>query len=72
MIRLFKRLFSRSQKEDRIGYAVLRKDEITGKKYWETWDGEGENKIIFELEEPLILPPGGLPIGTMIVIYRKK
>ena len=49
-----------------IGFALLKKDDIAGKKYWVTWDGEGYNELIFEIGEPLVFPPDALQIGTRI------
>ena len=70
-IKLFLKLFLR-RKKNRLGYAVLTKDTISGKNRWITWDSKGEDKIIYDLSAPLIFPSDKLPIGTYIEMYRKK
>lgn len=52
--------------EEMIGIALLKKDSISGKKYWDTWDGEGRNEVIFNADEPLMFPPEELQVGTMV------
>jgi len=49
-----------------IGSAILKKDNFTGKKYWVTVDGEGGNEVTFSGGQPLMFPPDGLQIGTMV------
>ena len=71
LIKLFLKLLSR-KKKDRLGYAVLKKDVISGKKQWVTWDTEGKNKIAYDLDAPLIFPSDKLPTGTYIELYREK
>jgi len=51
---------------DMIGYALLEKDNILGKKYWVSWDGEGYNKVVFDVDQPLVFPPEKLQIGTRL------
>jgi len=53
-------------KERLIGFALLKKDDFTGKKYWSTWDGDGGNEIIFSAGQALTFPPNELQIGTRI------
>lgn len=49
-----------------IGYAVLKKDSLTGQKHWISWDGKGYNEITFGEGEPLLFPPDTLQIGTRV------
>ena len=49
-----------------VGSAILKKDNFTGKKYWVTYDGEGDNEATFSGGQPLIFPPDELQIGTVI------
>jgi hypothetical protein len=49
-----------------IGFALIRKDDFSGKKYWVTWDGEGKNEAVFSAGQALTFPPDELQIGTRI------
>jgi len=49
-----------------IGSAILKKDNFKGKRYWVTWDGEGNNEVAFSGGQPLIFPPEQLQIGTKL------
>jgi len=49
-----------------IGSALLKKDDISGKKFWVSWDGEGNNEVAFSGRQPLIFPPEQLQVGTVI------
>jgi len=70
---IWKRLFSRRRlKGIKVGYAYLEKDEISGKKYWVTWDAEGEDRFALDPGLPLVLPPSDLPLGTYVEIYQRK
>lgn len=49
-----------------IGSALLKKDDFSGKKFWVSWDGEGNNEAAFSGGQPLVFPPEHLQIGTVI------
>jgi len=70
-MKLFLRQFLR-KKKNRLGYAILKKDDISGKKRWITWNTKGEDKIAFDLGAPLVFPTDKLPVGTYIEMYKKK
>lgn len=56
----------RTRQEEVIGAAVLKRDNLTGKKFWTTWDGEGQNEVIFSAGQPLMFPIEELQVGTRI------
>lgn len=49
-----------------IGTALLKKDNISGKKYWTTWDEDNCNEVIFDDGQPLMFPPEALQVGTRV------
>ena len=49
-----------------IGLARLEKDDLSGKKYWVSWDGEGNSEVTFSGGQPLVFPPNQLQIGTSV------
>jgi len=49
-----------------IGSALLKKDSLTGQKYWISWDGKGGNETTFDEGQPLVFPPDILQIGTRV------
>lgn len=55
-----------------IGYALLKKDSLTGKKYWISWAGKGDNEVTFDEGSPLVFPPDTLQIGTRVHLLPPK
>lgn len=56
----------RTFQEELIGTAILKRDNFTGKKYWTTWDGDGQNEVTFSAGQPLMFPPEELQVGTRV------
>lgn len=54
------------QRRGLIGYAVLKKDSLTGVKAWVSWDGDGADERTFDEKQPLVFPPDTLQIGTRV------
>lgn len=55
-----------------IGYAILKKDGLTGKKYWVSWDGEGHNEVTFSGGQPLVFLPEGCQVGVRVELLAPK
>jgi len=51
-----------------MGSAILKKDNLSGKKFWVSWDGEGNNEVAFSGGQPLVFPPEHLQIGTKVYL----
>lgn len=56
----------KSRRVEMIGSAIVKKDNFTGKKFWVSCDGEGDNEVTFSGGQPLMFPPDGLQIGTIV------
>lgn len=59
-------------KDNIFGRALLQKDDLTGKKYWSTWDGKGKNEVVFSAGQALSFPPDELQVGTGIHLIAPK
>ena len=51
-----------------MGSAIVKKDPFTQKKYWTSWDADGESEVSFTAGQPLQLSPEHLPIGTEVIL----
>lgn len=56
----------KQSRPERIGTAILRRDNFTGKKYWVTWDGDGHSEATFSAGQPLMFPPEPMRVGTRV------
>jgi hypothetical protein len=52
-----------------LGYAVLIKDDISGKNRWATFNNEGTDHVNYGLDEPLVFPTAKFQLGTKIEIH---
>jgi len=66
------RIKKRSFQRVIIGSAVLKKDHLTGKKFWVSWDGQGNSEVTFSGGQPLVFPPEQLQIGTTIQLLSPE
>jgi len=51
---------------------LLKKDGLTGKKYWVSWGEDGREEVIFSAGQPLVFPPEGMQEGVEIKLCRPK
>lgn len=59
------------KKRIKRGYAVLNSDDISGKKYWVSFDGKGEDKLPFDYGKPLTFDPKQFEPGLCIELYTE-
>jgi len=74
-MKLFSLLRRKKNHEVVVGVAILKKDEIRGKKYWVSWsvdNGELHNRVDFDVDAPLIFPPEGVQIGTKVQLINPE
>ena len=72
-MKLFSLLRRKKNHDVIVGVAILKKDEIRGKKYWVSWsvdDGEFHNRVDFDVDVPLIFPPKEVQIGTKVQLLN--
>jgi len=70
-VKLFPQLSWKKKKKNSqklMGSAILKKDNLSGKKFWVSWDGEGNNEVAFSGGQPLVFPPEHLQIGTKVYL----
>lgn len=75
MRELIQRLSNSSQvskESNLLGRALLKKDGLTGKKYWVSWGEDGREEVIFSAGQPLVFPPEGMQEGVEIKLCRPK
>lgn len=61
---------NRSKRGEFLGYALVQRDGLTQKNYWETFNADGHDAASFSGGQPLsMLDPKDLPIGTRIDLY---
>ena len=54
------------------GIAIIRRDGISQKNYWETTNANGEDMQSVTGGGPIDLDPSHLPIGTRVELYLPK
>jgi len=63
----------KTQKENNLlGYAIIKKDNLTGKKMWVSYNGEGKDEVTFSAGQPLTFPPEELQVGTKIELFAPE
>ena len=62
----------KKNKSNLLGYAVLRKDEFTGKKFWQTYDESGYNEVTFSAGQALAFPPEEMQVGIKIELFAPE
>jgi len=59
-------------KRELLGYAEVREDHLSGKKFWQTYDGDGKNEVTYSGGQPLIFPVEGVQVGVRIELYAPE
>lgn len=55
-----------------LGYAVVRMNGLSGKKYWQTYDGDGRNEVTYSGGQPLTFPLDGVQVGIRIELLAPE
>lgn len=55
-----------------LGYAEVKKDDISGKQFWQTYDGDGKNEVIYSAGQPLEFRAEFLQIGVRIELFAPE
>jgi len=55
----------------KLGYAVTEKDDISGLRYWVSYDAEGGDRLAYDYGVPLVFPPDTMD-NIVIVVYKKE
>jgi len=72
LINLLRRKKKIQKENNLLGYAIVKKDNLTGKKMWVSYNGEGKDEVIFSAGQPLTFPPEELQVGTKIELFTPE
>ena len=59
----------RKGKHELLGYAIVRMNGLTGKKFWQAYDGDGKNEVSYSAGQPLSFPLDNIQVGVKIELF---
>ena len=72
---LSQRLQQENQKKGKrelLSYAEVRKDGLSGKKFWQTYGGDGKNEVTYSGGQPLVFPVDGIQVGVRVELLSPE